>query len=99
MFKYVAIGLVAFVAGIAATFAAIGCADEHPDSFLAHFVNRVRASMVSETTGGCAETACMAPGDPSPCLETYDALPPLIKVEAPPMVASANRLPGAIVIN
>jgi hypothetical protein len=99
MFKHVAIGVVAFVAGIAATFAAIEYADEHPDSFLAHYVNRVRASIVSETTGACAETVCTAPADPTPCLDSYDALPPLIKVEGPPLATPANRLPGAIVID
>jgi hypothetical protein len=99
MFKYVAIGLVAFVAGIAATFAAIGYADEHPDSFLAHYISKVRSTMVGETSCSGDAVACVTPADPSPCLGEVDSLPPLIKVEAQPTSYSHNRLPGAIVIN
>jgi hypothetical protein len=99
MFKYVAIALVAFVAGIAATFAAVEYADEHPDSFLAHYMSKVRSTMVGETSCGGNAVACVTPADPSPCLGQDDSLPPLIKVEAQPTSYSHNRLPGAIVID
>jgi hypothetical protein len=99
MYKYVAVSLVGFIAGIAATFTAIAYADQHPDSFMAPYVNKARARFVVQAEGGSQIVACAVPADPTPCPETVDLLPPIIKVEAEPAASSSNRLTGVIVIN
>jgi hypothetical protein len=98
MYKYVAVSLVGFIAGIAATFTAIAYSDQHPDSFLAPYVNKVRSTIVVRANDCCQDVACAMPTDPTPCPDTFQALPPIIKVEAQPVASAPNRLSGTIVI-
>jgi len=98
MYKYVAVSLVGFLAGIAATFTAIAYTDQHPDSFLAPVVNKVRTRIVVQADDCCPEVTCTVPADPTPYPETINTPRPFIIVAESPMTSSPNRLPGVIVI-
>jgi hypothetical protein len=98
MYKYVAVSLVGFVAGIAATFTAIAYTDQHPDSFLTPVVNKVRNRIVVQADDCCPEVTCIVPADPTPCPETINTPRPFIIVADTSMTSSPNRLPGVIVI-
>ncbi|HEY1859617.1 MAG TPA: hypothetical protein VGG61_04645 [Gemmataceae bacterium] len=99
MYKLFGVGVAAFAAGILSVIAAGGYADQYPESALARCLNAAHCASDADTAHTCCKAASVTPADPMPCHETYDPLPPLIKVEQEPSTCVHNRLPGTIVIN